>query len=359
MDSSSRNTSSYVVNLVFLSLIIAAFVYLYISSPSVSNPLLSYRHDNSCRHSQSVTFSLDELEMALQKASMPNKTVIIAVLNKAYVEPSVKSETTMLDLFLESFWYGEDTRSLLDHLLVVAVDQTAYDRCKFKRLNCYKLETQGVDFTGEKLFMSQDFIKMMWRRTLLLLDVLKHGYNFIFTDSDVMWLRNPFPKLSNNQSIDLQISTDWFNGDPLSERNFINTGFYYVRSNNKTIALFDAWYSRKDNSTGKKEQDVLLDLVREGALRKLGINARFLDTVFFSGFCADSKDITAVSTVHANCCRSISAKVLDLRSVLRDWMRFKADQSRIKKNHNDTNPTLSFRWSGHFGCWRSWNNTSV
>jgi hypothetical protein len=87
----------------------------------------------------------------------------------------------MLDLFLNSFWLGERTRSLIDNLLIVAVDQTSYDRCEFLRLNCLRLETDGVDFGGEKLYMSQEFIKMMWRRTFFLLEVLKRGYNFIFT----------------------------------------------------------------------------------------------------------------------------------------------------------------------------------
>ncbi|KAK8570499.1 hypothetical protein V6N13_003174 [Hibiscus sabdariffa] len=41
--------------------------------------------------------SKDELELALTEASMPNKTLIIAVINKAYVE-SVNEDGTMLDL---------------------------------------------------------------------------------------------------------------------------------------------------------------------------------------------------------------------------------------------------------------------
>ena len=126
----------------------------------------------------------DELEAALSNAAMAtDKTVIITIVNKAYVEPHNDQYPTMLDLFLEGFWVGEETRSLLDHLLVVAMDQTAYDRCSFRRLNCYRLLTDGVDFTEEKLYMSQDFIKMMWTRTRFLLDVLKRGYNFIFTVS--------------------------------------------------------------------------------------------------------------------------------------------------------------------------------
>lgn len=128
-----------------------------------------------------ISAPIDELEAALSKASMANKTVIIAVINKAYADQDITDETTMLDIFLDSFWLGEDTKPLRDHLLLVAVDRTAYDRCRFLKLNCYKLETDGVDFKGEKLYMSEDFIRMMWRRTQFLLEVLKRGYTFIFT----------------------------------------------------------------------------------------------------------------------------------------------------------------------------------
>ncbi|KAK1558881.1 hypothetical protein Q3G72_007794 [Acer saccharum] len=131
-----------------------------------------------------TSFPVYELKAVLEKASMPNKTVIIAVVNRAYVEQQADdtSTTTMLDLFLESFWLGEETRPLLDHLLLVAVDQTAYDRCMFKRLHCYRLVTDGVDFGCEKVYMSSEFIKMMWSRTQFLLDVLNHGYSFVFTN---------------------------------------------------------------------------------------------------------------------------------------------------------------------------------
>ncbi|KAI9100773.1 hypothetical protein K1719_024135 [Acacia pycnantha] len=282
---------------------------------------------------------------------MDNKTVIVTFINKAYAEQDVNGDTTMFDLFLSSFWLGEDTRSLVDHLLVVAVDQTAYDRCRFFRLNCFILETDdnGVDFGGEKVFMSADFIKMMWRRTLFLLQVLKRGYSFIFTDADVMWLRNPFTRLSNDTNEDLQISTDTYLRDPRSEKHDINTGFYFVRSNNKTISLFETWYSKKDNSTGQKEQDVLQDLIRHGITRQLGVRVRFMDTLYFSGFCQNSKEFRAVTTVHANCCRSITAKITDLKAVLRDWKRFKMLEA------SQSNLTNTVEWSHHHECRKSWN----
>ncbi|RQO98602.1 hypothetical protein POPTR_012G112600v4 [Populus trichocarpa] len=288
------------------------------------------------------TSQKDALGLALAEASTENKAVIIAMVNKAFVEGDDKS---MLDLFLDSFWHGENTRGLVDNLLLVNVDQASYERCKFLRLHCYKLETDGVKFDKEEVYMSDEFIKMMWRRTLFLGQVLRRGYNFIFTDADVLWLRNPFPRLSFNKNIDLQISTDRFNGDQWSQTNPINTGFFMIRSNKNTIQLFDLWYERKDKSTGQKEQDVLNGMLHGGVFKKLGLRVRFLDTLYFSGFCQDSKDIRAVTTVHANCCRTISAKITDLSAVIDDWKRFK---------RSAVNETSTFGNLKHEACAHSW-----
>ncbi|KAK0581738.1 hypothetical protein LWI29_017333 [Acer saccharum] len=344
-----------------LSLLFTAVLYFCISftSTSTSNPLLPFlQNHNFCStppNSMITSFPVYELKAVLEKASMPNKTVIIAVVNRAYVEQQADdtSTTTMLDLFLESFWLGEETRPLLDHLLLVAVDQTAYDRCMFKRLHCYRLVTDGVDFGCEKVYMSSEFIKMMWSRTQFLLDVLNHGYSFVFTDVDVMWLRNPFTKLSKNETEDLQISTDIFNGKPRSEDNLLNTGFYYIRSNNKTITLFDTWYNMKDNSTGKKEQDVLYDLMKQGFFRQLGLRVTFLPTDHFSGFCRDTKDYWSVCTVHSNCCSHIKAKIFDLNNILRDWRQFKGIVAQFPIDIA-RNKMMDFRWSPHTACINSW-----
>ncbi|KAI3444830.1 hypothetical protein Pfo_001495 [Paulownia fortunei] len=278
----------------------------------------------------------DELQIALEKAAISNRTVIVAIINRAYVEPHKNEFPSMFDLFLEGFWAGEETRPLVDHLLVVSMDKIAHERCQFRRLNCYRMAAGdggegGDDFAGENVYMSDKFIEMMWRRTLFLLNLLKRGYSFIFTDVDVLWLRNPFTRLTKNKTIDLQISTDIFNGDSFSENNLINTGFYFIKSNKKTISLFEKWYNMRKNSTGLKEQDVLENLVRHGVLGELGVKARFLDTLYFSGFCSDSKDVRMVATVHANCCRTIGAKVVDLKAVLRDWKGFR------NKENNDIN----------------------
>jgi hypothetical protein len=43
------------------------------------------------------------------------------------------------------------------------------------------LRTIGVDFSGEKVYMSEDYLKMTWRKIKFLQNVLEMGYNFIFS----------------------------------------------------------------------------------------------------------------------------------------------------------------------------------
>ncbi|PON58851.1 Nucleotide-diphospho-sugar transferase [Parasponia andersonii] len=125
-------------------------------------------------------------------------------------------------------------------------------------------------------------------------------------------------------------------------------------------AYADQDQDMRDNSTGQKEQDVLRGLIKGGIIGRLGLNVRCLDTLYFSGFCQDSKDFRAVTTVHANCCKSITAKVTDLRAVLRDWKRFK--EITADKQFTIVNATETFRCTGHWRCWNSWstgNKTKV
>ncbi|KAK1306833.1 Uncharacterized protein QJS10_CPA10g01034 [Acorus calamus] len=168
----------------------------------------------------------------------------------------------MLDLFLRSFRLGKGTKPLLDRLLLTA-------------------------------------------------------------DTDVMWLRNPFLKLNQSSEIDIQFTCDGFNGRPEDESNPLNTGFFFVRSNNKSIALFDKWYDARNNSGGMKEQDVLLQMIKNGTLRERGIRTRYLDTRYFGGFCHDYRDFSRVTTMHANCCRTVRAKLIDLSLVLEDWKTYR------------------------------------
>lgn len=135
-----------------------------------------------------------------------------------------------------------------------------------------------------------------------------------------MWLRDPFSRFFPNG--DFQIACDNFYGNPLDLNNRPNGGFTYVKSNNRSIEFYKFWYSSRLTYPGKHDQDVLNVIKKHPFIREIGLQIRFLDTVYFGGFCEPSKDLNVVCTMHANCCVGLWKKVHDLNLVLEDWSNF-------------------------------------
>jgi len=117
-----------------------------------------------------------ELEGILKNASTKHKTVILTTLNQAWAEPG-----SIFDLFLESFQVGDNTQKLVNNLIIISMDQKAHARCLAIHPHCYALRTEGLNFSSEAYFMSEEYLKMMWRRIEFLGTVLEMGYSFVFT----------------------------------------------------------------------------------------------------------------------------------------------------------------------------------
>lgn len=283
------------------------------------------------------------LERVLRAAAMPDKTVIVTTLNHAWA-----AQNSMVDLFLESLRIGTGTARLVDHLVIVALDQKAYDRCLSIHVHCFQLRTDGVDFSGEKAFMSSDYLRMMWRRIEFLRHVLEKGYSFVFTDADILWFRDPFPQFS--AMADFQIACDHFMGRPKSLRNTANGGFAFARANKRTVAFYKHWHIAREFFPDKHDQDVFNKIKRDKALAEIGVRIRFLDTKFMSGFCESTRDLEKVCTVHANCCYGLNNKLDDLRLILADWKLYKSATPQERRVHR-------FSWSAPNVCLHSYNSS--
>ncbi|XP_062213982.1 uncharacterized protein At4g15970-like [Phragmites australis] len=269
-----------------------------------------------------------DLEEVLRRAATKDRTVIMTQINAAWTRPG-----SLLDLFFESFRLGEGgVARLLEHLVIVTMDPAAYEGCQAVHRHCYFLRTaNGVDYRSEKMFMSKDYLEMMWGRNRFQQTVLELGYNFLFTDVDVMWFRDPFRHIS--MAADIAISSDVFIGDPYSLHNFPNGGFLFVRSSEKTIEFYRGWQQGRWRFFGKHEQDVF-NLIKHEMSAKLDLSIQFLDTQYISGFCQLSKDLNKICTLHANCCVGLGAKLHDLRGVLGVWRNYttgSADERRAGK----------------------------
>eukprot|EP00253_Pinus_taeda_P028486 PITA_28486 len=268
-----------------------------------------------------VSSNADELEIALAKASMPNKTLIMTIANTAWMEPN-----GLIDLLLESFRIGEGTQELREYLLIVALDEKAFNRCKEIHSHCHDLRTEGVDFSGEKLFMTKDYVKITQRKIEFLKDVVERGFSFVFTDADVVWLRNPFTKFS--READFQISCDTCNYSPTNVKNLPNTGFIFVRSNQRTIKLYNLWYNSTQRYASTHDQNVFNKMKLSKEFKQIRLNLLFLDAAYFSGFCDTRATLEYVCTMHANCCKGVKAKSHDLRATLEEWMLYRLDVGR-------------------------------
>lgn len=118
-----------------------------------------------------------DLASLLKSVAMDDNTVILTEINDAWATPN-----SLLDLFLESFRIGEHIEHLLDHLLIVAVDRNAFDRCNLVHSHCYLHKMEG-NYSSEKVYMTKDYLEMMWSRNKFQRSILELGYNFLFTVS--------------------------------------------------------------------------------------------------------------------------------------------------------------------------------
>ncbi|XP_072973882.1 uncharacterized protein At4g15970-like [Typha angustifolia] len=260
---------------------------------------------------------------------MDDNTVIMTVINEAWTAPD-----SLLDLFLESFHTGDRIEHLLKHLIIVAMDPKAFDRCKSVHNICYFLKVEGVNFTAEQLFMKKDYLKMMWRRNEFQQSILQMGYNFLFTDVDIIWFRDPFLEIS--VAAHITISSDIFYGDPNDLGNRANGGFLYAKSSSKTIEFFDNWYLAREKYPGKNEQDIF-DYIKHEFSTKFDLKIRFLDTAYIGGFCDAKKDFSKLCTFHANCRVGLKSKLHDLREIFEEWKKYKAQLDDKSLSKNSTN----------------------
>jgi hypothetical protein len=106
----------------------------------------------------------------------------------------------------------------------------------------------------------------------------------VLQDADILWFRDPFPNFADDS--DFQIACDKYVGGPFDVRmNAPNGGFIFVRSNTHTIAMYRYWYAARLRVPGKHDQDVLSVVLHEKGFGRLGVKIRFLEPLYFSGFC--------------------------------------------------------------------------
>ncbi|KAF7039437.1 hypothetical protein CFC21_049436 [Triticum aestivum] len=278
----------------------------------------------------------------LPKVATDDGTVIVTSVNEAWAAPG-----SLLDLFRESFNNGEGITHLLNHTLIVAVDPGAMSHCEAVHPHCYLLEVTSANVSSANGFFTESYLELVWAKLSLQQRVLQLGYNYLFTDVDVMWLRNPFRHIS--LYADMVVSTDRFSGDAEALTNAPNTGFYYVKSTNRTVEMLRRWRVARSRFPPTHDQAVFNEIKAELAAGELDIKFVFLDTTLFDGFCQFHSKMDRVCTMHANCCIGLENKVHDLGNMAADWKNYTNKVIPLEKRSHESRWTFPAKCEASMG----------
>jgi hypothetical protein len=81
-------------------------------------------------------------------------------------------------------------------------------------------------------YMDKSFGRMMWFKTTSVFLALSAGFDILFQDVDLVWMKDPIPYL---RSLDNDISfMDDGARTPRYSPFYVNSGFYYMKNNERT-----------------------------------------------------------------------------------------------------------------------------
>lgn len=132
-------------------------------------------------------------------------------------------------------------------------------------------------------YLDNTFSRMMWFKVTSVYLALTSGFNVLFQDVDLVWLKDPFPYFfAGNLSPQDIIFMDDGARTPRYTPFFVNSGFYYVKHNPRTLYLFETMMKNSAGGIGQthSHQSVLIRHIAE-AHHLFGLRVYVLDSKLF------------------------------------------------------------------------------
>ena len=130
-------------------------------------------------------------------------------------------------------------------------------------------------------YMDNTFSRMMWFKTTSVYLALSAGFNVLFQDVDLVWLRSPYAYFASLDQ-DLIFMDDGAR-TPRYTPFFVNSGFYFVAHNVRTRYLFETFLKHASEEIGltHSHQSVLIRHIAE-TQHLFGLRVYVLDQQLFA-----------------------------------------------------------------------------
>jgi hypothetical protein len=182
-----------------------------------------------CRHPESADLAVVEgLEDSLRKKAINGTTVIVALTNAGYVDYTINLYRSMEQLGLHAA------------LLVFALQQDAVDSLSAAGISSVLFDDGSP--AGFVSIQEKGFSVVTTAKLKVVHLLLSYGYTVLFTDGDVVWLKDPLPYLqaaiSNAPAVDAVFMCDSVEREDEKNKD-VNTGFFYMTPSPRTVHLLE------------------------------------------------------------------------------------------------------------------------
>jgi Nucleotide-diphospho-sugar transferase len=237
------------------------------------SPRRLYRNNNFRLLADYLTkFPATEMRLAplAQKAAGSRKVVTVMVCNQG-------QSTLLFNFVCSARAANVDTSTVL----LFATDEATAELGRDLGLNVFEVQDSfgPLPVNAARAYGDQDFAQMMLAKIYCVQLVNHLGYDVLFQDVDVVWQRNPLELFERELELgdhDVLAQDDGSRAIRFSPY-AVNTGFYFVRHNQRTENFLSALVRSGDCvMEDGSHQSVMIALLREHASRH-GLRVKVLD----------------------------------------------------------------------------------
>lgn len=191
-----------------------------------------------------------------------NSVIILSGLNWGYREFMMNFVCNLRRLHITNY-------------IIAAFDSKLYEYGFIRGLSIYHENTVTSSLSSDEddtvAYGSDAFKELTKMKSRIVLRFLELGINILWCDVDIILFKNPLYHIPTSKNNDIFIQSNAPDDEPSTSRRRLNSGFYYVKSNHRTIHTFQkiityAKHSRMseqpcfyDVLCGKKGQYVTYD----------------------------------------------------------------------------------------------------